>query len=115
MPAVAETKGHRRRVALLINGREVRLVVLFEEIDRSPVLPKIPHAPGIGIEVIDRNSGVVLHDDGTVREEKITRRCEGAKVHEVRRRLDQAASLPELIAKLDKAGLLMPLERSVEK
>ena len=62
VPAVAEVEFDRRRIALLEDLPQFRLVVLFENLDRADVIAEEADVPFVAIEIGERNASVVLHD-----------------------------------------------------
>ncbi len=60
IPAVAEVEFDWRRIALLEDLPQFRLVVLFENLDRADVIAEDADVPFVVIEIGERNAGVVL-------------------------------------------------------
>ena len=89
-PAVADAELDRRRVALLIEALQLRLVVLFKEVDWARVAAEKSEKPFRLIEGCDRDAGVVLHDRFAVIEQKIAHGAEAILKHQIGSRFEQA-------------------------
>src|SRR5436853_7715873 len=68
IPAVAEVEFDRRRIALLEDLPQFRLVVLFENLDRADVIAEDADVPFVAIEIGERNASVVRHDSLAITE-----------------------------------------------
>src|SRR4030095_9617088 len=66
VPAITESEVERRRIALPKKFLEPGLIMLFEKIDGAEVDAKKTQVPLVWIEISQGNSGVVLHDPGTM-------------------------------------------------
>src|SRR6266478_7369388 len=85
IPAVAEVEFNWRRTALLENLLQFRLIVLFENFDRTDVGAEDANVPFAAIEIGKRNAGIVLHDRSAVVDDEITDATETFFKHQIRR------------------------------
>ena len=101
-PAVTEIDIERRWSGLLIQLRQLRLVVLLKYLDRADVISEDPNVPFISIEIRERDSGIVLDDGFAVIENKIPDPVESIFEHQVGGRLEKTAAYPKPLAKPEK-------------
>src|SRR6266496_929655 len=85
IPAVAEVEFDWRRIALLEDLPQFRLVVLFENLDRADVIAEDADVPFVVIEIGERNAGVVLHDGLAMIENEIANAVEALFKHQIGR------------------------------
>src|SRR5881396_2936316 len=85
IPAVAEVEFNRRRIALLEDLPQFRLVVLFENLDRADVIAEDADVPFVAIEIGERNASVVLHDGLAMTENEIANAVEALFKHQIGR------------------------------
>src|SRR5947207_7756690 len=72
IPAVTEVEVDCRRLALVENFFQLRLVVLFENFNRAEVIAEDAKVPFVAIEIGERNSRVVLHNGPAVVENEVS-------------------------------------------
>src|SRR5438552_15646562 len=85
VPAVSESDHERWRIALREKLLQFRLIMLFEEVDLAQIRAEEPEGPLLGIKIVQWNSGIILHNQVAVVENKIADRGETLLEHEVRR------------------------------
>src|ERR1700687_2415649 len=85
IPAVAEIEFDRRRIALLKNLLQFRLIVLFENLDRAEVVAEDANVPFVAIEIRKRDAGVVLRNRFAVIENEIADATEAFFKHQIGR------------------------------
>src|ERR671923_368073 len=76
--------------------------MLFEYFNRAEIDAKEMQVPLVRVEVIERNSRVVLHDHVAMIENKIADRGETIFEQKIRRRFEKTRAGTETLAKLQK-------------
>src|SRR2546423_611034 len=71
IPAITKTNSQSGRIALLEQFTQFRLIILLEELNWPQIGAEKAQVPFIGIEIVNRNSGIVLHDHVAVFEIEI--------------------------------------------
>ena len=104
IPAIAESEIERGKIVLPEKFLESRLIILFEKIDRAEVNTEKAKVPLVGIEISQRNSGIVLHNSVAVLEHEIADRCEALLEQEIRRRFQKARANSKALAKFQEPG-----------
>src|ERR1700731_69500 len=84
VPAITKPDPERWRIALREEFLQFRLIMLFEQLDRTEVSAEEPEGPPLGIKIGQWNSGIILHNQVAVIENEITDRGETLLEHEVR-------------------------------
>ena len=81
---IAEIEFDRRWRGLIEHLLQLRLVMLFENLDRADVSAENANVPFLRIEIGNRNAGVVLHNRFAVIENEIADATEAVLEHQIR-------------------------------
>ena len=81
--------------------------MLFEDLDRTNVIAEEADVPFVAAKIIERDPGVVLHNQPAVIENKIANRAEAAFEQEIGRRFEQARADAKMLTEFQETGVRM--------